>query len=375
MSFTQFKDIILPASLAIFAMFFGAGNLVFPLSLGAHNTHTPLFLLMTGFLLSGIGLPALGLITTALCKGNYKEILFLLGGRIGMVMATIIISLLGLFIANPRSCIVAYSSLVSYLPSMTGTPIVFNLLFFSGVYLAARYNSNVVHIIGKLLSPVKIAMIILVIVIGAYSGHLHQNKLTEHSHAFFHALNTGYHTLDMLASLFFGALIYQFVSQKANSHKLSNKSLMSYCIYSTLIGTSLLGIVYMGFLYIANLHATALQAADTATILNAANRLLFNSSTAIAFNICIAIACYVTSVALTSITSIFFYENIFNKKVNQSYCLIGTTIIAFGISNFSFAQLATIGGKVLGIIYPILVVLTLIKIVQKIRSLSASKTP
>lgn len=366
MNTLQFRKIILPAALAIFAMFFGAGNLVFPLALGAHSTHTSLPIVIIGFLISGIGLPALGLIATILCKGDYKEIIYTLGKRFGLVIALIIISLLGLIISNPRSCIVAHSTLSSYLPQNVFFTVGFKVVFYSLVFFAASQHTKVVQVIGKILSPIKISMILLVIGIGVFSGHLHQTHISHNSAAFYHALSTGYYTLDLLASFFFCNLVYRFVSQKIESYQLSSKKLITFSIVSTLLGMLLLGVVYLGFFYVANLHATVLRSANTASILATANQLLFNPTTAIAFNICVAVACYVTSVALTSITSTFFYENIFKQKISQTTCLIGTTLAAFTTSNFSFKEIAMIGNKVLGIIYLILIVLTVFKIGTKL---------
>src|ERR1700730_16150882 len=80
---------VIATGMALFAMFFGAGNIVFPLHLGANSgqniTHT-----MLGFLLAGVGVPFLGLLATSLFNGDYQAFF----GRLGKYPSFLIITFL-----------------------------------------------------------------------------------------------------------------------------------------------------------------------------------------------------------------------------------------------------------------------------------------
>ncbi|MEM9242954.1 MAG: branched-chain amino acid transport system II carrier protein, partial [Pseudomonadota bacterium] len=101
---------------AIFAMFFGAGNLIYPLSVGAHSGPNVLFGLL-GFLIAGIIIPLLGLFAISLYHGNYKHFFAQIGRVPGFIVALLVIILLGIFVATPRCSFISFGTLTPIFPS------------------------------------------------------------------------------------------------------------------------------------------------------------------------------------------------------------------------------------------------------------------
>ena len=109
---------VFSTGLAIFAMFFGAGNIVFPLMLGREVGSQMLFG-VAGFILTGVLVPLIGLISSALFDGNYKKFLNMTGRIPGMLIALVCMLLLGPFGATPRCITLAHAALKWHVPQLS----------------------------------------------------------------------------------------------------------------------------------------------------------------------------------------------------------------------------------------------------------------
>ncbi len=88
------NKVIITTGMALFAMFFGAGNILFPLFLGA-NAGQNIVITALGFLIAGVGVPFLGLIATSLYQGNYHNFFARLGKMPGFLMISFLIIIIG----------------------------------------------------------------------------------------------------------------------------------------------------------------------------------------------------------------------------------------------------------------------------------------
>src|SRR5574337_150861 len=109
------KSKVIPIGFALFAMFFGAGNIVFPLAIGAQAGQNLIYAIL-GFLVFGVGAPFLGLYATSLFHGNYENFF----NRLGKMPAFLVISFLMLVIgplsAMPRTEVVTYQTIKPFIP-------------------------------------------------------------------------------------------------------------------------------------------------------------------------------------------------------------------------------------------------------------------
>src|ERR1700722_19482742 len=107
-----FKSESLSIGLAMFSMFFGAGNIIFPLAVGQYAGDKNLFAVL-GLILTAALMPIVGVIAMILFDGNYRQFFGRLGKIPGFILALTIISLLGPLGSTPRCIALAYTTLQS----------------------------------------------------------------------------------------------------------------------------------------------------------------------------------------------------------------------------------------------------------------------
>ncbi|MDD3115291.1 MAG: branched-chain amino acid transport system II carrier protein, partial [Anaerovibrio sp.] len=149
------KD-LLSVGFMVFSIFFGAGNLIFP-PLLAQNAGTSFPIAIVGFLITGIGLPLLGLVAIVKAGGKYTK---LVEKRVHPVFRVITFGILFLAIgplfAVPRTGAVSFEigikSFLAVDDLMMGQA-VYTALFFVVTYIFAANPTKLVDTIGKVLSP------------------------------------------------------------------------------------------------------------------------------------------------------------------------------------------------------------------------------
>lgn len=200
----------------LFALFFGAGNLIFPASLG-QNAGTSLWVAIIGFLITGIGLPFLGTLAMGFSGSkNLQE----LSSRVHPIFAIVFTSLLyltiGPFFALPRTGAVSYEIGIMPFVNSEYTQIglfVFTVLFFGLTLWLSLNPSKIVDNVGKYLSPGILIglLILLVFVIFKPMGDFSTPQGSYVNNAFMTGFTEGYNTMDALASLVFGIIVINAV--------------------------------------------------------------------------------------------------------------------------------------------------------------------
>ncbi|MHB1947679.1 MAG: branched-chain amino acid transport system II carrier protein [Gammaproteobacteria bacterium] len=356
------KKLIITSGLALFAMFFGAGNIIYPLSLGAKaGDHIPY--VIAAFLISGIGLPFLGLFATSLYHGDYWAFFRRLGKVPAFLLITFLILIIGPLFAIPRTETITFHTLETFLPGILRNPYVFSGLYCSILYLLTCRESKVIDIIGKILSPIKLSLFGILIVAGLVGSHTIPVNPNPISVSIKSGLYDGYSTMDLLAAFFFCTAIYNNIVLKAKaSGATNNKTFIKIFFKSCLLGAFLLSIVYIGFMLLALCHASQLQGVDTAQMIVAISNLVLGRIGSLFVGICVAFACIVTAMALTEVTTAFFHEHVLLNKVPHNVCLIIVIISIYAMSIVGFAGIMKISLPILVVLYPALIVYCIINI-------------
>ena len=205
---------LLSLAIAVFAMFFGAGNIVFPLIIG-REAGSAIPYAMLGFILTAVVVPIIGFVGTILFKGDYDKFFF----KIGKIPALLVIALCMLIIGPlgaSRCVIISYSAIQNYIPfSLFYYTIIVALI----VFILAIKENKVVAILGKFLGPVKIILLLTIILLVMISFHKIPSTNVSMSAGLFSGLKEGYFTLDLIGSFFFSHLIY---TTMAEQHKKSS---------------------------------------------------------------------------------------------------------------------------------------------------------
>jgi LIVCS family branched-chain amino acid:cation transporter len=358
---TNFK-IVFPTGLALFAMFFGAGNILFPLDIGSTSgQHTLLGGL--GFLISGVGMPFLGLFAGVLYQGDYWRFFERIGKIPAFILVTLLMILIGPLIAIPRITSFVHSTLQPLLPEALSNAYLFDLIYFAAIYLVISNKSRVVDIIGWVLAPIKVITFTLLIVVGLffYETIIPTDKTAID--VFNQAFVRGYATMDLLAALFFCSVAYKNIQNKCLLENItSEKAIRKMTLYSCIIGAVLISLAYLGFVYVAAVHAQELQGIPSVEILAAISSLVLGKYGLLFVGICVTFACLTTAAALTEITIEYIHEVLLKERVSRGLCIAVLFITMYIIALTGFDNIMRLALPILTIIYPVLIVLCIVNI-------------
>lgn len=373
MNFLTKLKIMIPTGLALFAMFFGAGNMIFPLKIGSVAGQYA-WIGLLGFIISGVGVPFLGLFAGALYEGDYWQFFERLGKTFAFVVVAFLVLIIGPLFAAPRTETVAYSTLVNLLPEFFRNKYLFDFIYFSLVYLVISKQSRVVDIIGLVLSPVKITTFTLLIILGLHFSHGTIMVQSTAEDVFKAAFIEGYNTMDLLASLFFCSVAYKNIQNKCNLAGVTEHSaIMKMTLFSCIIGATLISLVYAGFMFVAATHASELQNIPTAELLGKTAYTILGQYGAVFVGVCVTVACLTTASALAEVTTEFFHEIVFKEKVSRGFMVFCTLASMYIMAILGFDGIMAIAGPVLNILYPALILLCIVNIVLKFREMMVAQ--
>lgn len=360
-----------PVGLAIFAMLFGAGNVVFPLGLGRTVGDQVVFALL-GLCLSAILVPVIGLISAMLFEGNYKNFLGTMGSIPAALITFICMVLIGPFGAIPRCLTLAHAVVRWYIPE-------FSIFFFSFlavmlIFICTMRKSLMVDLLGKFLGPLKLILLLSIIIFGFLNPLSPKASDFSSSQSFLFGFREGFWMLDLLGTIFFSGLILGSIRSKAEEN-LSAKDIMLIGLKGGVIGGLLLGLVYSGFCLVAAMYGAQLANVAQDQILSALAMSILGSHAGIVANITVAVACLTTALALTAVFADYVRSQVFSGKVSYLYALLITCVCSFVMANLGFAGIMKMISPVVILCYPALTVLSIVNIAHKLFGFKYIKTP
>lgn len=359
------KRLIFSIGFAIFAMFFGAGNLVFPLAAGAHaGHHLPAAIL--GFLLTGVLVPLMGLFAIALYRGRYLDFLAPIGRVPAFIVAAFIIFMIGIVVGTPRTSVLAYATFKPFFAHAPQTSILFNAVFFILVFICSLHQYRIVDLMGCILSPMKLTVLILVIILGVFSVSHRLYVTATPGQVFTHAVESGYGTMDLLAGFFFCAFVYKVIFYKTRHMKnFTDRQRAMLTLKACLIGASILAVIYLGFMWVSNHQAALLQHVPTESMIGAVSRVVLPHFAAVFVAVCVTLACFSTALAVNAVTVEFIQEKCLRGRVPYVWVLAIVTFVVFVASCLGFTRLMAFAIPILSVIYPALIALTAFNLVYK----------
>ena len=340
---------------ALFAMFFGAGNVVFPPYIGMHAGEQ----WANGFLfyfIADIGL-ALVAMFAILHAGGADNITGRIGHVASKVLMCAVILCIGPMVAIPRTA--ATTLEMSVTPFFSGmSPVVFSIIFFAVILLLSIKQSAVIDIVGKILTPALLIGLLVLIVKGFVSpiGDIVDTGVSA-SEVTVNGIKSGYQTMDVLAAMAFGIIILSSADEKGYTDSKSAAKMIG--IAAALSGVLLL-IVYFGLTYLGATASTVFPTdISRANLLIGIVELLLGKAGLIIFAIVIALACITTAVALVSSAASFFAK-LANDKISYSVFVVVICVSSAVISNLGLDMIIAIATPVLDIVYPPMLVLILL---------------
>lgn len=349
---------IVVIGLMLFALFFGAGNLIFPAMLG-QSAGENVWIANAGFLVTGVGLPLLGVLAFGFSgKDDLQSLASRAHPVFGIVFTTVLYLAIGPLFAIPRTGNVSYEiGLKPFMPEGLGsTPLIlFTIVFFSITCFFSLNPAKIVDIVGKILTPIKLTFIgILVIVAFIHPiGDMQAPVETYTSHAFFKGFQEGYLTMDTLASFVFGIIIINAIKEKGAKTK---TQIMVVCAKATIIAASILAIIYTALSYMGASSVAKLGHLENGgEVLAKVSNYYFGSYGGVLLGLMITVACLTTSVGLVSACSSFFHKLF--PTVPYKAIAIMLCVFSAIVANVGLTQLIAVSVPVLTAIYPLAIVL------------------
>ncbi|GAB3048288.1 branched-chain amino acid transport system II carrier protein [Virgibacillus ainsalahensis] len=347
----------------LFALFFGAGNLIYPPTLGI-DAGTSYWAAISGFLLTGVGLPILAVTAISFVKDDARELANRVHPIFGLIFTSVVYLAIGPFFGIPRAATVGYEmSLEAFLDAPSPIVLfVFTLIFFVLVYFVSLNPSRMVDRIGQYLTPV-LLLSIIALSIGALlllDTPLDIPVEKYETSPFFTGFVEGYLTMDAIAALAFGIIVVNAFKERGITSK---PNLVKSTLKAGLIAGIGLVAVYTALGWMGTKMASHGTYTNGGEILSSAAYVIFGNFGALLLGVIVVLACFTTSVGLVVAAGQFFMKIL---PLPYKWIILLVTLVSFAISNQGLNTIISVSVPVLTFVYPIAIVLILLTFMQKL---------
>lgn len=361
------KSNVIATGLAMFSMFFGAGNVVFPLTLGQSAQDQNIFAIM-GLLITAVGVPFLGLMSMSLFDGDYKKFFARLGKVPGFLIALVIMGLIGPFGALPRCIALSYSTSQMFFPSIANLGIeIFSIAASVVIFLLTFRKNRIVDLLGYVLTPILLGSLAIIIVKGVLFSEASPASTFTAGDSFLHGLKEGYQTMDLLGAFFFSSVVISCLKKDPRAtREATHRQILSLMAKASLIGASLLALVYIGFSFVAAFNADSLKGVPTDLLLGQIAMNVLGPYAGIVACVAVTMACLTTAIALACVFAEFLHYDLTLGKLGYIPSLLLTLFVSYFIAVLNFNEIARMLAPILQILYPSLIVLSLLNLFYKV---------
>ncbi len=354
----------------LFAIFFGAGNLIFPPALGLQSG-SAFWPSMIGFVITGVGLPLLGIIISVNYEDGYRGALSKIHPAISLVFLLAIYLAIGPFFGIPRTAAFSYD--LAVLPFVDGNSaaslLAFTVVYF-GITLWVSLNpSKMVDRVGAILTPA-LLITIVALVLGVFVTLFGKGAVyttTELETPLMSGFLDGYQTLDALASVAFAVVVLKAIQEKSSD----NASLAKQATLASIVAAVALAIVYIAIGWVGNTLIVSPEALAEVKangqnigtfLLNQSATLVFGKLGRVLLGTIVTLACLSTSIGLVVAVSQYFNE-VFPKISYEVYAVI-FTLIGLVVANQGLNAVISKSVPVLLVMYPVVMTAMLLLLVN-----------
>lgn len=353
------------------AFFLGAGNIIFPTSAGL-QAGTSVLYSVVGFLLTGVGLPLIGVIAIALAGGTLKEMTKYLPRGTGTIASVVLFIVIGPAFATPRTSLVTWDLAIKPLMDSVTVEneytyqVVITSIFFIVATAFSLFRGKLIDSIGKLLTPALFLLLFLLAsgVLFAPWGTLQAPTGDYQVFPLTKGFLEGYNTMDAFAALMFGGLIVDILREKGVTDV---KATRNYLIIAGLIAAAGLAFVYISLFW---LGATAGGVQDSSAtggaILSSYVQHLFGSTGLYILAAVVILACLTTAIGLLSACADYFSQLLSYLRLNYQTWVIIFAVLSAWVANVGLEALIAASIPALYALYPIVITIVLLTFLRKV---------
>ena len=358
MSRKKIIDIII-CGFALFAIFFGAGNLIFPPYLGVISGNN-WGIANIAFLLSDPLLPILGVIVTALLGGQATDLGKRVSKHFSIIIGAISIILIGPLFAVPRTGATTHEIFVqSFVPSAPQW--ITSLIFFGLTLYIAIHSHTVIDAIGKYLTPILLFILLLVFIAAVVQPNAGFQTTTS-TGLFSQSFKEGYQTMDALGAALMAGVVISDLTRRGYTEKKEQHQMM---FGVGIVSFILLALVYSSLTYagatVSTVYDSTIQ--RPALLIGLIEQLL-GSFGKVAMGIAVSFACLTTSVGLIT-TCGHYFSTLTNGKLEYKKIVVVSVVISFLLSLLGVDALLQLAVPVLSAIYPMVIALIFLSIFDR----------
>ncbi|KEQ17821.1 branched-chain amino acid transport system II carrier protein [Endozoicomonas numazuensis] len=354
---------IIGMSFMTFALFLGAGNLIFP-PLAGQLAGTQVWLAAAGFLITGVGLPLLAVIMVSRVGGRFNDISRELPRSLIVLMGCCIYTIVVPIYGAPRTGLVAYEiGVIPFLKEPDAiSRLIYSITFFGISWYLSLYPGKLLESVGKIITP---ALILLLIILGIAPiisplGEAGEPMNDYAGNAFVRGFLEGYMTMDALAALLFSIVIIT----NLKSHGITSpNALVRHSIITGCIAACGLALVYLSLFNLGTTSRDIIQHPQNGgQILSAYVSNLFGHYGNVLLATVVSLACLTTSIGLITAASEYFCE--LSKKLNYKVLVAVISISCMMFANLGLNQIIELFIPVLLILYPVCIALILLGLIR-----------
>ena len=358
MSRKKLTDIMI-CGFALFAIFFGAGNLIFPPYLGVISGNN-WGIANIAFLLSDPLLPILGVIVTALLGGQATDLGKRVSKHFSIIIGAISIILIGPLFAVPRTGATTHEIFVqSFVP--TAPQWITSLIFFGLTLYIAIHSHTVIDAIGKYLTPILLIILLLVFIAAVVQPNVGFQTTTS-AGLFSQSFKEGYQTMDALGAALMAGVVISDLTRRGYTEKKEQHQMM---FGVGIVSFILLALVYSSLTYAGATVSTVYDSTvQRPALLIGLIEQLLGSFGKVAMGIAVSFACLTTSVGLIT-TCCHYFSTLTNGKLEYKKIVVVSVVLSFLLSLLGVDALLQLAVPVLSAIYPMVIALIFLSIFDR----------
>lgn len=348
--------------MALFSMFFGAGNLIFPLVVGrSAGEETPYALL--GLSLSAVAFPFLGLMAMMLYGGDLKTFLSRLGKWPAFALLFVLQITQGPLGCMPRLFTLMHASIHVYLPELS--LFAFSLCISGLVFLLTFRPLRIVSMLGGVLTPLLLLSMGILVVVGLSQAPEPLAATGSSTTHFMEGLKGGYQTMDLILSLLFSGVIMSHIARAA-SNLSSNEArvfVRKKMLAASAIAASLLMGCYVGLCWLSSHYGVACEPQN---LLHAIALQLLGPLGGVVAMIVVFLACLTTAISMATVFSGYVRKDLCKDKISPNSALVITLLATGAVANLGFSGIVRFLSPILDALYPCLIALCVFNIAHRL---------
>ncbi|AUC82770.1 branched-chain amino acid transport system II carrier protein [Lacinutrix sp. Bg11-31] len=350
---------ILIIGFAIFASYFGAGNLILPPQLG-FNSGPDWWLVTLGFIASAIVIPLLALFGHARLQGTMLDF----GKKVSPLFSLIYclsVYIIAITLPIPRTAAVTHEMAIQ--PFFDTSSLLTSSIYFGIAFIFIMKRDRILSILGKFLTPLIVLILLAIIGIGLFSSPESMNPSVLESPALIAGLLEGYQTYDALGGVVIGGVVIISLNLEGGVSFEDKKAIIA---KSGLVAAIGLFIIYTGMIAVGALHNTEFDASiSRPELLTGLSIKTLGNIGNVFLSVLIALACFTTATSVIVGTADFFKGLFKNSQTVYTVTAVISCLLGVFVGQFDVGYIIVVAVPALMFIYPITIVLILLNVMPE----------